>query len=1112
MRFSYWTEKLRQRMAGLSRRRRVPHANPQAERCEERCLPSVSALLFTDSFNPALQDLTILCDGPDDISVSVSGGNIQILVGQNGGVQTTLLGQPTVAPGLLARIDIFGSDATNRIALNGVTTANGYSASLIVTADAGDSNDLLDATSSDIAVSLVGGNGADTITGGAANDTLLGGDGADLITGGVGNDSLLGGNGADTVNAGVGLDTLNGGDGADSLNGGDDNDNIFAGNGADNIDGGLGDDTLNGDGGNDTINGNTGNDTIFGGADQDSLLGGDGNDSINAQAGNDTVNGELGDDSLDGGDGNDSVLGGAGNDVVNGSANNDTLFGETGNDVMFGGSGDDSMDGGGGNDTVSGQAGNDTVLGGGGSDSVDGGAGNDIVQSQPANAAAPLPSISITDGIVGEGAPPLLFNTAVSYPVGAGGGAANAFEAMTANDFNGDGFVDVAVTVTSGTVRLMLNNGNGTYRQGATLTAGTSPRGITSADFDGDGDIDIAATNSFGLANTNMSVFMNNGNGTFAPAINLVLPSFSFPLGVVAADVTGDGRPELITANAVGNTISVFTNNGSGAFGPRNDYAAGAGATDLVAVDLNGDGQLDIAVADANANQVTVLTNNAGTFGTSTTFAVGTRPVSITAFDLDNDGDRDLAVGCQGNNEITVLANNGTGTLTVSARLTTSGSIGNLHVVAFDIEGDSDADLAVANSSGNSQVNVFVNGGGGVFGARQNINLPNPGDTGGPLAARDANGDGAPDLLIAGLTGDLLQVLINQNPAFSIPTATLTVSLSQPSAQTVTVKYATADGSATAASGDYNSTSGTLTFAPGQTTQTITVSPKRDALVEPTENFFVNLSAPTNATISDSQSHIALFDGNGGIPGPTLSITSTTVVEGTGGTTNAVLTVRLSAVSNQSITVGYSTGDGTAIAGSDYSAVNNTLTFAPGTTTQTITVPVNGDSQTESTETFFVNLYNPVNVVLATSRGTITITDDDLFTVDFPTLLGGVGDDTILGGTADELINGGAGNDSIDAGAGNDTVFGGAGNDTINGGSGNDTINGQGGNDNVDGGAGDDQIVWTGASGASDTIAGTSGFDTAVVNGTGSADTLAVGQDSSGQMTVTDSGFPQATA
>ena len=95
MRLSFWTEKLRQRMAGLSRRRRAPSTGNQAERFEERCLPSVSALLFADPFNPALQDLTILCDGPDDISVSVSGGNIQIQVGQNGGVQTTLLGQPS---------------------------------------------------------------------------------------------------------------------------------------------------------------------------------------------------------------------------------------------------------------------------------------------------------------------------------------------------------------------------------------------------------------------------------------------------------------------------------------------------------------------------------------------------------------------------------------------------------------------------------------------------------------------------------------------------------------------------------------------------------------------------------------------------------------------------------------------------------------------------------------------------------------------------------------------------------------------------------------------------------------------------------------------------------
>ena len=82
--------------------------------------------------------------------------------------------------------------------------------------------------------------------------------------------------------------------------------------------------------------------------------------------------------------------------------------------------------------------------------------------------------------------------------------------------------------------------------------------------------------------------------------------------------------------------------------------------------------------------------------------------------------------------------------------------------------------------------------------------------------------------------------------------AVFTVTLSPSSAQTVTVQFATADGTALAGS-DYLATSGSLTFNPGETTKTITVRVKGDTVVEANETFFVNLSAPTNATISDGQ-------------------------------------------------------------------------------------------------------------------------------------------------------------------------------------------------------------------------------------------------------------------
>ncbi len=169
-----------------------------------------------------------------------------------------------------------------------------------------------------------------------------------------------------------------------------------------------------------------------------------------------------------------------------------------------------------------------------------------------------------------------------------------------------------------------------------------------------------------------------------------------------------------------------------------------------------------------------------------------------------------------------------------------------------------------------------------------------------------------------------------------------TVSLFPASGQTVTVNYATADGTATTADGDYVAASGTLTFAPGVTTQPVNVTVNGDVKPEPNENLVVNLSASVNAPISIPQGTGWIDDDDAGAPA--LSINDVAVAEGNAGTTTLGFTVSLSAASGQTVTVGYATANGTAtIADGDYLAASGTLTFAPGVTTQPVNVTVNGD-------------------------------------------------------------------------------------------------------------------------------------------------------------------------
>jgi chitinase len=206
-------------------------------------------------------------------------------------------------------------------------------------------------------------------------------------------------------------------------------------------------------------------------------------------------------------------------------------------------------------------------------------------------------------------------------------------------------------------------------------------------------------------------------------------------------------------------------------------------------------------------------------------------------------------------------------------------------------------------------------------------------------------------------------------------TATFTVMLSAPSARTVTVNYNTGNISATSGA-DYTATSGTLTFAPGEISKSIAVTILSDNLAEPTETFRVLLSNPNLGTIGDGEGIGTILD-SGGLPLPQLSIADVTVTEGNTGTSNAVFTVTLSASSAIPVTVRYTTIDGAALAGSDYHAVNGTLTFAPGELTKTISVPIIGDTIAEPTERFRVVLSQPTNATLNRAEALGTIVDND---------------------------------------------------------------------------------------------------------------------------------------
>ncbi len=198
-----------------------------------------------------------------------------------------------------------------------------------------------------------------------------------------------------------------------------------------------------------------------------------------------------------------------------------------------------------------------------------------------------------------------------------------------------------------------------------------------------------------------------------------------------------------------------------------------------------------------------------------------------------------------------------------------------------------------------------------------------------------------------------------------------TVTLSQASSGAVTVGYGTSNGSATAGS-DYTAASGTVSFAAGETSKSVTVATTDDSTVEAAETVILTLSAPTgNASILDGTATGTINDND---VSAQISIANASATEGN----NLSFTVTLSAAAPGTVTVNYATSNGTATSGSDYTATSGTLTYTVGQTSKSITVPTINNTIYELAETMTVTLSSPTGgAAISVASATGTINDND---------------------------------------------------------------------------------------------------------------------------------------
>jgi reprolysin-like metallo-peptidase family M12B/Calx-beta domain-containing protein len=335
--------------------------------------------------------------------------------------------------------------------------------------------------------------------------------------------------------------------------------------------------------------------------------------------------------------------------------------------------------------------------------------------------------------------------------------------------------------------------------------------------------------------------------------------------------------------------------------------------------------------------------------------------------------------------QVTVVAAAGPFTIT-APNTAVSWTGGGTEAVTWNVAGTTGAPINAANvrislsTDGGTTFPVVLAASTPNDGA-ENVVVPNLPTTTGRVKV-EAVGNGFFDINNANLT-----IVGGTGPGASIADVSVTegnsgttdalfpVTLTAVSGVPVTVDYTTAPGTATAPS-DYAITAGTLTFAPGETTHNVTVAVVGDTNIEPDETFFVNLSNLSGGgSIGDAQGQATIVNDDFGPV--TINAGDGSVVEGDTTNPDLLVPVTLSGPSAGVVTVAYATADGTATAGTDYTAATGTLTFAPGVTSQNVTVSVISDLLDEANETFFVNLSAPTGGTIGDAQGVGTIVDDD---------------------------------------------------------------------------------------------------------------------------------------
>jgi hypothetical protein len=307
-------------------------------------------------------------------------------------------------------------------------------------------------------------------------------------------------------------------------------------------------------------------------------------------------------------------------------------------------------------------------------------------------------------------------------------------------DVDDDGKVDLVGTDNAkGVVLISHGRGDGSFAPPASLSAPIHPSAVVAANLVGGPSLDLAVMDK-GSSEQTLALYPNQGAGKFAAVSRVPLAGPVTTL-MTAADITGDGRQDILVANGTaGSELMVVPNDGKGQLLPVRTYPLPSTPTGMTSCRLDGDSWPDV-IATTSAG-ITVLRGIDGTaLAAPTSIAVGGTPSAVVARDLNGDGACDVAVTVPATGSIAVLFGNGTGSLGTPATYADGPSAERL--IALDVDGDGDLDLATTNGP---YLTLLPNAGAGTFPTHTAQPLADPAHL---LVATDANVDGKEDVAVS---------------------------------------------------------------------------------------------------------------------------------------------------------------------------------------------------------------------------------------------------------------------------------------------------------------------------------------------------------------------------